>query len=125
MRLSRRAYPHPVVGNSDDVDAAFQAPVEVIHDGMAYYLSVQVQTSSKTIKRLISEERAAYVLHVECSNTLYRKAYEFSEDEREFRIPGTQYLLWLFRKSWLPAGLFWAEDAADELLQTVDERCVA
>ncbi len=87
MRLSRRAYPHPVVGNGDDVDAAFQAPIEVRHDGMAYYLSVQVQTSSKTIKRLVSEEKAIYVLHVECSNTLYRKAYEFSEDEREFIIP--------------------------------------
>jgi len=32
--------------------------------------------------------------------------------------PGTQYLLWMFSESWLPAGLFWAED-------TADERCVA
>ena len=86
MRLSRRAYPHPVVGNRDDVDAAFQAPIEVSNDGVAYCLSVQVQTSSKTIKRLISEKRATYVLHVECSNTLYRKTFEFSQDERKFTI---------------------------------------
>ena len=31
----------------------------------------------------------------------------------------------MFSEFWLLAGLFWAEDAADEFFQAVDERCVA
>ena len=33
MKLSQRSYPHPVVGNADDVqDAAYQATVEMTTD---------------------------------------------------------------------------------------------
>ena len=89
MKLNYRSYPHPVVGNEDDVlDTAFQAVVEVQNDGAAYYLDVNVQTSSDTIKRLIKRGDAVYVLHVECSNTLYRRAFEFSEGAKTVVIPG-------------------------------------
>ena len=89
MRLSQRAFPHPVVGNADDVlEAAFQAPIVVSHDGVNYYLSVDVQCSSSTISALIEKGDAAYVVHVECSNTLYRSVFEFTETRRELMIPG-------------------------------------
>ena len=88
MRLSRRAYPHPVVGNADDVlEAAFQAPMVVENDGVNYYLIVDIQCSSETISALIEKGDAAYVVHVECSNTLYRNATEFSETNKEIMIP--------------------------------------
>ncbi len=35
-------------------------------------------------------------------------------------IPGTQYLIWLYRKPWLSAGFSWAEDPTDEFLQASD-----
>ena len=89
MKLSQRAFPHPVVGNADDVlEAAFQAPITVLHDGVNYYLSVDIQCSSQTIMGLIEKGDAAYVLHVECSNTLYRNAFEFTESKKELMIPG-------------------------------------
>jgi hypothetical protein len=89
MKLSYRAYPHPVVGNADDVlDTAFQASVEVYNDGVNYFLRVNVQCSSKTISKLVKAGDAVYVLHVECSNTLYRQAFEFSEPTKEVMIPG-------------------------------------
>ncbi len=91
MRLSQRSFPHPVVGNADDVvDVAFQAPVEMYHDSADYYLRVVVQCSSKTISQLVKNGDATYVLHVECSNTLYRRAFEFSDVDREFSIPSDQ-----------------------------------
>jgi hypothetical protein len=88
MRLSQRAFPHPVVGNADDVvDVAFQTPIDFTHDSANYYISAQVQCSSKTIAQLVKHGQAAYVLHVECSNTLYRNIFEFTTPEFEVRIP--------------------------------------
>ena len=89
MKLSHRSFPHPVVGNEDDVvDAAFQAAVSVHNDRVNYYINVKVQCSSSTITKLVRKGDAVYVLHVECGNTLYRSATEFTEDAHEFMIPG-------------------------------------
>lgn len=88
MKLSQRSYPHPVVGNADDVqDAAFQATVEMSTDKENIYLSVKTICSSTTLNGLINSGRAAQVLHVECSNTVYRRAFEFTDSEEHFQIP--------------------------------------
>jgi hypothetical protein len=92
MKLSHRSFPYPVVGNGDDVvDTAFQAAITPENDRVNYYINVKVQCSSSTISKLVKKGDAVYVLHVECGNTLYRSATEFTEDEREFMIPG-EYL---------------------------------
>jgi hypothetical protein len=89
MKLSHRSFPHPVVGNEDDVEgAAFQAAISVENDRLNYYIKVNVQCSSSTITKLLKKGDVAYVMHVECGNTLYRSAMEFTEDEHEFMIPG-------------------------------------
>ena len=91
MKLSQRAFPHPVVGNADNVvDVAFQSPIEVTQDSANYYLKVHVQCSSKTIAQLIKTGSAAYLLHVECSNTLYRNVFEFGVAEEEIAISSDQ-----------------------------------
>jgi hypothetical protein len=79
MKLSSRSYPHPVVGNRDDVPgAAFQASLEMSSDKQAIYIDATVACSSKTINTLINRKDASLILHVECSNTLFRRAFEFS-----------------------------------------------
>ncbi len=89
MRLSHRSFPHPVVGNSDDVEnAAFQAAISVYDDRVNYYICVKLQCSSSTITKLVKKGDAVYVLHIECGNTLYRTAIEFTQNESEFMIPG-------------------------------------
>jgi len=88
MRLSSRSYPYPVVGNRDDVPgAAFQASLEMSTDRQAVYLDAQVKCSSKTINDLVRKGDACFVVHVECSNTLYRKAFEFAEQNYRIQIP--------------------------------------
>lgn len=88
MRLSSRSYPYPVVGNRDDVPgAAFQAILEMASDRLAVYLDAQVKCSSKTINDLLKRGDACFVVHVECSNTLYRKAFEFDEESCRIQIP--------------------------------------
>ncbi len=88
MRLSSRSYPHPVVGNRDDVPgAAFQATVEMTTDKTTVYLDAALHCSSTTINRLVKEEHARFTLHVECSNTLFRKIYEFKSTSHRCAIP--------------------------------------
>jgi hypothetical protein len=87
MRLSERSYPHPVVGNRDDVPgAAFQAAVEMSTDKQAIYLNAAINCSSKTINGLIKKKQARFAMHVECSNTLYRRVFEFDSNNYRAQI---------------------------------------
>ena len=87
MRLRARSFPHPVVGNLDDVpQASFQATREMATDKNNVYLDVSIACSSSTINDLISSNKATYVIHVECSNTLFRQAYEFPNSTRRIAI---------------------------------------
>ena len=80
MRLSSRSYPHPVVGNADDVpQVAFQASLDYTSDRQFYFINITVASSSASLNRLIRKGSACYVLHVECGNTLYREAFDFTE----------------------------------------------
>ncbi len=89
MRLSNRSYPHPVVGNGDDVqNAGFQAAYEFTSDKKFYYIDVSVQSSSASIAELVKKNQASFVLHVECGNTLYRKAFDFREQQHRVQIEG-------------------------------------
>lgn len=91
MRLSERSYPHPVVGNRDDVPgAAFQAAVTATSDKENFYIDIQIECSSASVQSLIQEQRATFVAHVECSNTLYRQAFRFTETSHRITIPGSR-----------------------------------
>lgn len=91
MKLSRRSYPHPVVGNFDDVPgAAFQATVEMSADKDNIYLDANIQNSSATIRHLVETARAVYAVHVECTNTLFRRAFEFREESKRIAIRADQ-----------------------------------
>lgn len=88
MRLSARSYPHPVLGNRDDVPgAAFQATLEMSTDKQSVYVSAEVVCSCEVLNALLAVGRATYVLHVECSNTLFRRAYEFRDSQHRISIP--------------------------------------
>ena len=91
MKLSSRSFPHPVVGNADDVPVAeFQATLDFASDKTNFYLSATVRCSSKTLLKMIAKGTACYTLHVECSNTLFRKTYDFTDETHRITIPATQ-----------------------------------
>ncbi len=88
MKLSLRSYPHPVVGNRDDVPgAAFQATVEMSSDKENVYIDASINCSSSTLNHLVGEGEAKAVIHIECSNTLFRRAYEFTGPSTRIAIP--------------------------------------
>jgi hypothetical protein len=76
MKLSPRSYPHPVLGNSDDVPGvSFQATIKMTLDKENIFLSINITCSSAVINRLVVEEKAKAIIHVECGNTFYRQVF--------------------------------------------------
>ena len=79
MKLSDRSFPHPVVGNADDVPgAAFPATIDFASDKANFSITATVKCSSETLLRMVKKGTACYTLHVECSNTLYRETFDFT-----------------------------------------------
>lgn len=87
MKLKERSYPHPVLGNKDDVSGyAFQASPKIDTDRKFYYLNIGFLCSSETLRRLITHKQAAYVVHVECTNTVFRQSFTTYDNELEIKI---------------------------------------
>lgn len=93
MKLLNRSYPHPVVGNvvngSPDVPASqFQAPISHSADRQQIYLEIAPVCSSSVLREMIEKGTAEMAAHVECSNTVFRKAFTFpSLQEQNLGIP--------------------------------------
>jgi len=87
MRLRKRSFPHPVLGNNDDVlGSAFQAAFEAGHDREHFYLSVSFECSNTTLTDLIDAAKAAFAMHVECTNTVFRARFLSNERNRRFVV---------------------------------------
>lgn len=87
MKLKPKSYPHPVLGNKDDVSGyAFQADFNISTDRKFYYLNIGFMCSNPTLRRLVSTQQAAYVVHIECTNTLFRQGFTTSESRIEEKI---------------------------------------
>lgn len=91
MRLSNKSFPHPVVGNGDDVPgAAFQCAFQYASDKQFYFIDATVACSSVTLNKLVDRGAARFVLHVECTNTLFREAFDFCDQNKRFEIPASK-----------------------------------
>jgi len=87
MKLRERSYPHPVVGNKDDVPGAdFQATIEVITDPQSVIIDFTILNSSQTLRDLIRAGNARYAAHVECSATSYRHLFEFDTEAHRITL---------------------------------------
>lgn len=88
MKINPRAFPMPVVGNGDDVNAGFQATYAVTNDRVDFTISIELVCSSASLLRLIEEDKAAYVMHVDCSTTMFRRAFTLPTDKSTIKISG-------------------------------------
>lgn len=79
MKLSERSYPHPVIGNRDDVpNAAFQTSIQMSSDKENIYIDVEAGSNSQVLENGINTGDICYLLHVDCSNTFFRKSFSFN-----------------------------------------------
>ncbi len=77
MKIKQRAFPHPVVGNGDDVDAGFQAPVQVYRRGDFFEIEIICQMNSESLRERIDSKEATFGIHIECSKSFFREMKMF------------------------------------------------
>jgi hypothetical protein len=89
MQINQRLYPHPVLSwfSDDYPKGIFQPALQVLPNKSFFRLVLVCKTSSKAIKGLIAEKKAAYCIHVECPSTRYRSAFVSYEESFEVDIP--------------------------------------
>lgn len=85
MKITDRDYPHPVLAffNDDYNKCKFYQNIMFEKNGEIIKLKVRSDLRSKTLKKLINEKKASYMLHLECIKSRFRKIYIFQENIKE------------------------------------------
>lgn len=93
MDIRNKLYPYPVLqaGSDDYVKSKFDFDMELTRDGQYFLLQADFRLTNKKIAELIAQEKAEYVLRIECPATFYRTILRFSKPSDSVRIP-TGYL---------------------------------
>ena len=90
MNITNRLYAYPVLSDetSDYNDRYFSAKMDRSLSGVEEMeFDFTFDTDSKTIKELVSKKLAEYMIHIECSQTAYRRAIRTSASVSTFDIP--------------------------------------
>jgi hypothetical protein len=89
MQINQRLYPHPVLSwfSDDYPKGIFQPALQVLPNKSFFRIVLVCKTSSKAIKGLIADKKAAYCIHVECPSTRFRSAFVSYEEGFEVDIP--------------------------------------
>lgn len=83
MKIVDKIYPHPVMDRRTGDVSPFGLDwrIDVRNDKMNYYFDYSFTVHNKTIESLIDEDKAHFILHIECSSTFYRKAFKIGKKE--------------------------------------------
>ena len=89
MQINQRLYPHPVLSwfSDDYPKGIFQPALQVTPNKSFFRLTLVCKTSSKALKALIADKKAAYCIHIECPSTRFRSAFPSFEESFEIDIP--------------------------------------
>ncbi|GEC93338.1 hypothetical protein [Brevibacillus brevis] len=95
MQISAREYPHPVMADfSDDfVTTKFSSSIEnpILSNGK-YVFIAEMSTDNHDLQKLIMEENACFVAHIECPSSGFRELYRSYESQFTFEIPSDKLI---------------------------------
>lgn len=81
------SFPHPVVGNGDDAAGNFSPKLVRRNDRETLTLQVsELDTENEVLRSLIAEQRAEYVVRVECGASGYRRCFSTKGRSLEIKI---------------------------------------
>lgn len=91
MQVKNKIFPYPVLNNnklySNFPDAFFEINFEKEEDEFAFILKdIQFSTNSKEINNLFENNKIIIKLVVECSDTVYRKAFNVGKEPKNIRL---------------------------------------
>lgn len=83
MDIRRRLYPYPVLSNTTDdyINSSFNMDLQPYKGLREICLSISLQLDNEEIRQLIVNEKAEYVIHIECPYTSYRTVIKTDETE--------------------------------------------
>lgn len=87
MKVNAKSYPHPVLGNGDDLGGSFKVelPYELGRDEIV--LNPTFYLKNQAIEDLLKKEKASFIAEVECRSTFYRKSFSTRKQIDRFSIP--------------------------------------
>lgn len=88
MRIKNRLTPYPILNDLGDdyIDSSFRVEYEVKTQFREIYGKLSFELNNVEIQKLISEEKAEFLVHVECPSTCYREVFFSLEPEIEFKL---------------------------------------
>jgi len=87
MKVNSKSYPHPVLGNGDDLGGFFRVefPYELGRDEVVLNPTFALKNSG--IEDLIKKGKASFIAEVECRSTFFRKSFSTRNETEKFSIP--------------------------------------
>jgi hypothetical protein len=88
MKIST-SYPYPVLymNNDDYMDSNFRTKIDIHESFGEVKINATFELKNEGIQRLIENEAAVYLTHVECGQTSFRRGYQTSKKVHEIAIP--------------------------------------
>lgn len=89
MKIKEKQYPHPVLwtNSNDFIDCEFKTELTIDTTSDYYTVNANFSTTSGYLRNLISNLRASYAIHIECSSTRYRDIILFNKSRYTTTIP--------------------------------------
>lgn len=87
MKVNAKSYPHPVLGNGDDLGGSFKVelPYELSRDAVVLHPSFSLRNSA--IEELLKKGKASFIAEVECRGTFYRRSFQIGVQNESISIP--------------------------------------
>ena len=87
MKVNTKSYPHPVLGNGDDLGGFFKVEFRYELGKEAVTLHPIFSLKNASIEELLKKGKASFVAEVECRNTFFRQSFSSRNQAERFSIP--------------------------------------
>jgi hypothetical protein len=86
MKVNTKSYPHPVLGNQDDLGGLFKADFTYTLGKEHIILSPNFSLKNSAIEDLIKKKKALFTLELQCPSTFFRTSFSTFNPNEEFKI---------------------------------------
>jgi hypothetical protein len=87
MKVSAKSYPHPVLGNEDDLGGFFNVDFSYELGKEEIVLSSAFSLENSAIEDLIKKGKALFVAEIECGATFFRRSFSSAKPVERFAVP--------------------------------------
>ena len=86
MRINTKYYPYPVIieGNESYLSAKIESDVDAIVENYDIKFSLKISVNNEEVNDLIRNKKAAFIHHIECAQTCYRRVVSTNKNEDLF-----------------------------------------